>query len=197
MATDATGTPTSLGIPTYNTAADSPSGLGFNAAMAVINTLIGARAMTDAVTVAGTRIIANKLSGGDAQPAFRVLGDGTLSWGPGGASAPDVVLYRTASGRLKTDGLFEVGGTLFADDNIRVDPADVGKGVVFGSSAEVLYHDATAPALRWDGNLQVGTALRLTSQGSPPFVYTGGGVLYVQGSNLKFRNLLGTVTTIV
>lgn len=41
MATDATGTPTPKGIPTYDTANDAPSGLGFNAAMAVIDSLLG------------------------------------------------------------------------------------------------------------------------------------------------------------
>lgn len=40
MATDATGTPTSLGIPKYNTAVDAPTGRGFNAAMDVIDGLI-------------------------------------------------------------------------------------------------------------------------------------------------------------
>jgi len=43
VATDATGTPTSLGIPTYNTSVDAPSGNGFNAAMLEIDTLIKAR----------------------------------------------------------------------------------------------------------------------------------------------------------
>lgn len=43
MATDATGTPTSLGIPKYNTAVDPPSGKGFNAAMDAIDALINAR----------------------------------------------------------------------------------------------------------------------------------------------------------
>lgn len=44
MATDATGTPTtSLGIPKYNTAADIPSGKGFNAAMDFIDDLLEAR----------------------------------------------------------------------------------------------------------------------------------------------------------
>jgi hypothetical protein len=40
MAQDATGTPTSKGIPKYNTAVDAPSGKGFNAAMDAINTLL-------------------------------------------------------------------------------------------------------------------------------------------------------------
>lgn len=40
MATDATGTPTSKGIPKYNPDADAPSGLGFNAAMDAIDGLL-------------------------------------------------------------------------------------------------------------------------------------------------------------
>lgn len=40
MATDATGTPTTKGIPKYDTANDAPSGLGFNAAMDAIDTLL-------------------------------------------------------------------------------------------------------------------------------------------------------------
>lgn len=43
MATDATGAPTPLGIPKYNTSADAPSGLGFNAAMDALDALIAAR----------------------------------------------------------------------------------------------------------------------------------------------------------
>ena len=46
MATDATGTPTPLGIPTYNVNADAPSGNGFNAAMAEIDTLISERILS-------------------------------------------------------------------------------------------------------------------------------------------------------
>lgn len=40
MATDATGTPTSLGIPKFNTSVDNPSGLGTNAMMDAINDLL-------------------------------------------------------------------------------------------------------------------------------------------------------------
>lgn len=41
MAAGATGTPTPLGIPKYNTSADSPSGIGFNSAMDAIDALLG------------------------------------------------------------------------------------------------------------------------------------------------------------
>jgi microcystin-dependent protein len=47
VAQDATGTPTSLGIPKYNTAADAPSGKGFNAAMDAIDALILSRGLPD------------------------------------------------------------------------------------------------------------------------------------------------------
>lgn len=40
MAIDATGTPTSLGIPKFNTAVDAPSGKGSNAQMDAIDSLI-------------------------------------------------------------------------------------------------------------------------------------------------------------
>lgn len=40
MATDATGTPTPKGIPKYNPDVDAPSGLGFNAAMDTVDSLL-------------------------------------------------------------------------------------------------------------------------------------------------------------
>lgn len=43
MATDATGTPTSLGIPTLNVGVDAPTGNGENAMMAAIDALLVAR----------------------------------------------------------------------------------------------------------------------------------------------------------
>lgn len=52
MPVDATGTPTALGIPTFNVDADAPSGLGFNAAMQEIDALITGRML--APTAPGT-----------------------------------------------------------------------------------------------------------------------------------------------
>ena len=43
-------------------------------------------------------ILANKPNAADANPTFQIGGDGTLSWGPGGASAPDMSLSRNAFG---------------------------------------------------------------------------------------------------
>jgi hypothetical protein len=66
MATDATGSPTSLGIPKYDTSVDAPSGLGFNAAMDAINTLIAAAGkltVKKAGAAIGTRTSLNFIQG--------------------------------------------------------------------------------------------------------------------------------------
>lgn len=54
MATDATGTPTTLGIPTYNINVDAPSGNGNNAQMQEIDALLQARATLASPTFTGT-----------------------------------------------------------------------------------------------------------------------------------------------
>jgi hypothetical protein len=53
LATDATGSPTSLGIPKFNTSADAPSGLGSNAQMDAIDTLLAARVVKPSGIVSG------------------------------------------------------------------------------------------------------------------------------------------------
>lgn len=87
MATDATGTPTTtLGIPKYNTAADIPSGKGFNAAMDFIDDLIEARG----TTVPGAS-------------GVKVWNNTTKAWEtPAGA---------TGSKFLRDDGTFATAGT--------------------------------------------------------------------------------------
>lgn len=101
MAVDSTGAPTSLGIPTYATGADAPSGKGFNATMAVIDGLFQTR-----VTVASNSVWKNKLLSSDTQPAFQINGDGKVQWGAGGSSAVDTTLFRASSAFIQTDGAF-------------------------------------------------------------------------------------------
>lgn len=85
MPTDATGTPTSLGIRTYNTSADAPSGLGFNGAMADIDALLVAR--TKAFTAAGDMLYATgantpaRLPIGSSGQILTVVG-GLPVWSP-------------------------------------------------------------------------------------------------------------------
>lgn len=89
MATDATGTPTSLGIPKYNPNVDAPSGLGFNAAMDAIDALITARG--PAPTSSGVKVWNNGTGawdavGGTADGTKFLRDDNTwaVAGGPGG-----------------------------------------------------------------------------------------------------------------
>lgn len=49
---------------------------------------------------------------GDTQSRFVLDGDGTFGWGPGGSTAQDTNLYRSAANTLKTDDNLDVAGTL-------------------------------------------------------------------------------------
>lgn len=87
MATDATGTPTSPdGIPTYNTSVDAPSGNGFNAAMAFIQTII---TELKAGTLPSGKLAIAALTGYPADATKVLLGDGTWATGASiGATLP-------------------------------------------------------------------------------------------------------------
>jgi hypothetical protein len=137
---------------------------------------------SDEVQTAGTRIVANKLLLADAQPSFRILGDGKIEWGNGGASAVDTNLYRFAADALATDDRFRVfragagdgayTASVTADAQSRlVIRADGfmtwGDGSVVGDTT--LYRSA-ADVLKTDDNFEIGpagkTALRLTNTGT-------------------------------
>ena len=120
MPTDATGTPTSLGIPTFNVDADAPSGLGFNAAMAEINALIGARLLVDGTPTDTQMLVYNSTSGtwqpGDAPagvtlPTFNTQ---TASYTAVLADANNWVVMNDASANNFTipSGVFAVGDSL-------------------------------------------------------------------------------------
>lgn len=85
MPTDLTGTPTSLGIGTFNVDADAPSGLGFNEAMAQIDSLIAARVATPGGIVNGQSLLWN----------------GT-SWTVYTPKAPTIQIFTTGTGTYTT-----------------------------------------------------------------------------------------------
>lgn len=66
---------------------------------AVLSALSAAWVVATAVTAALSVSVT-----GEAQPRFKVRGDGRLDWGAGGAS--DATLYRSDVGALTTDGFF-------------------------------------------------------------------------------------------
>ena len=61
--------------------------------------------------VAANVAFQQKLLAADTNAAFRILGDGKVQWGAGGASAVDTVLYRSAADVLKTDDSLHVAAT--------------------------------------------------------------------------------------
>lgn len=54
--------------------------------------------------------------GSEANPRFRIDSNGKLEWGPGGVTAPDTALQRTAAGVLSTSMLRVTGTPTLAND---------------------------------------------------------------------------------
>lgn len=97
MPTDLTGTPTSLGIGTFNVDADAPSGLGFNEAMAQIDALIASRIGTPAGIATGELPVWNGstwVRSSTLRPAQSSLATGT----------PGIATF------LRGDGAWQKGG---------------------------------------------------------------------------------------
>lgn len=106
MATDATGIPTSPdNIPTYNTAVDSPSGNGFNAAMAQIQTALSSRVTIPAGLVSTEVPVWN----GSAWVRSSTTQIGPASLGTG---APSILSF------LRGDGAWAKGGMTLLYDSV-------------------------------------------------------------------------------
>jgi hypothetical protein len=141
------------------------------------------RETTDVLTTNDTFRVYRSTAAGDAFQA-RVTGDtisrlnvdadGTMSWGPGGASAQDVTLYRSSADVLKTDDKIlserpSVGGDCFAakvvgdgGDRLLIDTDSTGAVVWFGSGASApdtnLYRDSNN-VLKTDGGMKFGGSI--------------------------------------
>jgi hypothetical protein len=68
------------------------------------------------VATAGNGAFSNRLISTDTYPAFQVVGNGVIGWGPGGSTAVDTNLYRASANMLKTDDALTVAGNLFSCD---------------------------------------------------------------------------------
>jgi hypothetical protein len=133
LATDATGTPTALGIPKVDPNIDAPSGLGTNAAMDAIDTLLTSRAQE---TLTRNDALALQLSG--ASGGLTIGGDTNL--------------YREAGNTLKTDDAFVVaqgGGRLVFNTN----------SITFGAAGDANLYRPSAGALKTDGDMHVAGVL--------------------------------------
>ena len=99
---------------TFNADLDLTSGKQVN---------IGASSSTASLAVlasaAGDDIISTRITG-DTQSRYLVEADGATYWGPGGSTAPDTRLYRSAADTLRTDDSFIVGTNLTVSGNLAV-----------------------------------------------------------------------------
>lgn len=139
-------TPTySLPYPELADPADVP--IDMQELASAVETAILGRLPADTVVVAGTRILANKLLAGDANNAWRVMGNGKMEWGAGGASALDTNLYRSAADTLQTDGglVVNFGANMF---HLHTDGR-----LYFGNAYDTSLWRSGANALMTDGSL--------------------------------------------
>lgn len=121
----------------------------------------------------------------DADSAYRVVvrSDGQITWGPGGASAVDVNLYRGAADLLKTDDSLEVAGSGGIKTSSLAGDIESGRYLRVGTMAN--------PASNVDRGIVIQNATA-----SPPNNPIGGGYLYCFGGALLYRGTSGTQTTV-
>lgn len=152
---DATGTPTSLGIPKYNTAVDAPSGKGNASQMDAIDALLVARIGKPAGIVTGEGVVWNG-TGWDRSSVTR-LGPSSL-----GSGAPD------ATKVLAGDGSWQSGMVRLADSTATGAVASFdfsGLPVTFAHLMVVLY-------LRGDAAVdQVTATVRFNNDATAVYLY--------------------------
>jgi hypothetical protein len=138
----------------------------------------------DTVVAAATRIISNILASGDTQPAWQVLGSGKMNWGPGGTTAVDTNLYRSAASVLKTDGQFQAASDIYSQYGlsmqIRIGNSSGNAAIEFGPFDTRLYRSA-AGQLQTDGVLGVSSNINC---GSYVQANVGGANATILGYNL-------------
>ena len=108
----------------------------------------------------------------DTQPRF-ILQDGgmggepgaALRWGPGGTTAPDTNLYRSAAGALKTDGhLYAVGNIFLAADN---------NALYFGAANDAYISRYGAAQLQTNSHFRVNGGVFVDLNGAGNKLYFG------------------------
>lgn len=100
---------------------------------------------------------------GEANARLSISHGGDMKWGPGGATAADTTLARSAAGVLKAGQNFRAGLDLYAQDGgatqVRIGNNGGTASVDFGSAMDARLYRAGAGQLKTDGSLYVvGTA---------------------------------------
>ena len=208
MATDATGTPTSLGIPKFNTSVDAPSGLGANAMMDEIDALIAARIAKPSSPTTGDALVWNGTSWDKSSGATKVAVAGLApgsddqvlttvagvpAWAAGGAT-PDFLGAKATHSTTQTLGASSTLVVAFDsedfDTNALHDPATNNSRLTIPASQDGYYMMAAYYAQTAAQTTRV--AMRLRKNGTTTVSQNdiGGGGL--EGTVLGIDNLVAT-----
>ncbi|MFJ9771248.1 hypothetical protein ACIRVF_08385 [Kitasatospora sp. NPDC101157] len=128
---------------------------------------------------------------GDTQPRLTVDSNGKHGWGPGGSTATDTTLYRSAAGTLTTDGSMAVGANLSAAGT-----STLTGNVTAGANLSVAGTSTLTGAATTTGTLGVGTNLSVAGTSALTGTVTASGAVNI-GTNLAVTGtstLTGNVT---
>jgi len=180
---------------------DVPAGTGTPLNAANLNHLeagVAAALPGSSAVAANTGVFSNKLSASDVQPAFQIMGDGKLRWGPGGSTPFDTTLYRSAVNSLKTDSQFRAAQYVRAWDGTANQvllgwngPQSVdGPAISFGPANDAAIYRLGAGQLATDGALFVGP--------SPHQIQLSidGGIYFAPYDTAIYRSSAGVVSLI-
>lgn len=125
---------------------------------------------TFSVNRAGTNLAMVVIHPTEANGTWGMTADGTMTWGPGGAIARDVNLYRLSSGTLRTDGAFTSSFDLFArhasSSLVRVGAIGPGgeAGVALGSTADITAWRDSSAHLKLESTLAADAGLQVRNK---------------------------------
>ncbi len=123
-------------------------------------TVVSTPNLLQGVNLAGVSFVQNKLLTTDAQPAFAIGGDGTLSWGPGGSTATDTTLKRAGVNQLQVGANAVVGG---AWPLPMLSVVGIGNAIEFGHTSGPQYHGALGNNASGNGALVFSGTIGTTS----------------------------------
>lgn len=146
-------------------------------------------------TAVGT-VIASYV-GAEANTRFNISVNGVLNWGPGGATATDVNLYRHAAAYLRTDTGFVVGTSTY------LDYGNTGSKLYFGSLGDTNMYRSSAGVLATDnpmiiaGNIDRGYYFIDSGGGYGGMKRTAAdGILHIKGqTNVAIEPTAGSIAT--
>jgi hypothetical protein len=127
---------------------------------------------------------------GDTVMRWQSDASGKHEWGPGGSTAVDTSLYRSAASTLKTDGWLHAGFGIFANAGTANTLAigynnsagAIGPAISFGNAGDTILYRSAASTLKTDGSFSVVGQINLGSAGDANLLRYAGNKVSTIGS---------------